>query len=352
VKTILWTLVIATAAVAGGALIHAGGARPWTVPDRLTDQQFWKLINDSSEPGGYFRNADITNLTSNEMLYGRILTDLSRRTRPGGVYLGVGPEQNYTYIAALKPRLAVIFDIRRGNLDLQLMYKAIFELSKDRADFVSTLFSKQRVPGLNSSLPAARLFAAFNTSKAVDEASFMKNLAAIEERLTKTHAFALPARDLEGIREIYRTFYQSGFAIRLSPTYDELMAATDEHGVERSYLASEENYAIVRDLETKNLIVPVVGDFAGPKAIRSVAKYLKETGATVAAFYLSNVEQYLDNGKWDTFCRSVGTLPLDNSSTFIRSQSGAGRSFGLGAGGGFVSSISPMANDIQACASR
>src|SRR5579883_1284077 len=101
------------------------------VPDHLSDQEFWKIVTDSSEPGGYFRSADITNLTSNETMYGAVLSELVNRTKPGGVYLGVGPEQNYNYIAAIKPRMAIIFDIRRGNLDLQLMYKAIFELSKD-----------------------------------------------------------------------------------------------------------------------------------------------------------------------------------------------------------------------------
>jgi hypothetical protein len=320
-------------------------------PDRLSDQEFWKFITDSSEPGGYFRNADITNLTSNEMLYQRVLTDLVKRTKPGGIYLGVGPEQNYTYIAAIKPRMAIIFDIRRGNLDLQLMYKAIFELSKDRADFVSLLFSKPRPAGLGSSSSATQLFRAFANSRTSDEAMFMKNLATINNHLTRTHGFPLPQRDVAAIREIYRAFYEDGFALRPSPTYDELMTATDERGVQRSYLASEENFAVLKNLESKNLMVPVVGDFGGPKAIKTVAKYLNYNGLTVSAFYLSNVEQYLNqDGKWTAFCRSVSTLPLDASSTFIRSQSGYG-GFGFG-GPGFMSSISPISSDIKVCAAN
>src|SRR5690242_16225159 len=141
-----------------GVFFVVTAASAWTLPDRLSDQEFWKLVTDFSEPGGYFRNADITNLTSNEMLYEHVLGDLLNRTKPGGVYLGVGPEQNFTYIAALKPRLAIIFDIRRGNLDIQLMYKAIFELSKDRADFVSMLFSRARPAGLTRTSSAAQLF--------------------------------------------------------------------------------------------------------------------------------------------------------------------------------------------------
>ena len=344
-RTIICSSIAVILVAFGIGLVHSTGAPAWALPDRLTDQEFWKLVTDSSEPGGYFRNSDITNLTSNEMLYQHVLTDLARRTKPGGVYLGVGPEQNYTYMAALKARMAIIFDVRRGNLDIQLMYKAIFELSKDRADFISMLFSKPRPAGLTRSSSARQLFGSFAKSQTSDDTVFTKNLAAVEDRLTKTHEFGLLRRDLMAIAAIYRTFYETGYAVRPSPTYEDLMTATDEHGIERSYLATEENYAFLRDLESKNLVVPVVGDFGGPKAIRAVAKYLKENGATVTAFYLSNVEQYLYPPKWDLFCRNVATIPLDSSSTFIRSQSGPGGGFGLD----FVSSLAQITNDIKPC---
>jgi hypothetical protein len=124
------------------------------------------------------------------------------------------------------------------------------------------------------------------------------------------------------------------------------MTATDGSGVERSYLASEASFSFLRDLEARNLVVPVVGDFGGPRAIRAVGAYLKARGGTVSAFYLSNVEQYLrQDGKWETFCRSVASLPLDEHSTFIRSQNGGG---GF-ARGGFVSSLGRMAEEVRHC---
>src|SRR5713101_4901297 len=103
-----------------------------TLPARLSDRDFWKIIEEFSEDNGYFRS---DNLLSNEIWYQTVIPELLGRTKPGGVYLGVGPEQNFTYIAALKPKMAFITDIRRGNLHAQLMYKALFELSADRADF-------------------------------------------------------------------------------------------------------------------------------------------------------------------------------------------------------------------------
>src|SRR5438132_12746325 len=131
------------------------------LPSRLSDREFWRLASDSSEADGYFRS---DNLTSNELLFQRVIPSLVQRTRPGGVYLGVGPEQNFTYMAAVKPAMAIIFDIRRGNLLVQLMYKALFELSADRPDFLSMLFSRPRPPGLGARSTLSELFAAFVVS--------------------------------------------------------------------------------------------------------------------------------------------------------------------------------------------
>src|SRR5262245_15243360 len=129
-----------------------------SIPDRLTDEQFWKLSTDLSEPDGTFRS---DNLLSNELYFQYVIPDLVKTAKAERAYLGVGPEQNFTYIAALKPKIAFIVDIRRGNLDLHLMYKAIFELSKDRADFVSMLFSKKRPEGLTSQSSPREIFTAF-----------------------------------------------------------------------------------------------------------------------------------------------------------------------------------------------
>jgi hypothetical protein len=314
------------------------------LPARLTDRDFWRLSTEWSEPNGYFRS---DNLTSNELRFQHVLTDLVRRARPGDVYLGVGPEQNYTYIAAVKPSMAVIFDIRRGNLQLQLMYKALFELAADRVEFVSLLFARPRPPGLGPKSTVTDIFSAYARSPR-SEALYTQTLEAITTNLTKTHRLPLPAADLDGIEDIYHAFYWNGFAVRASPTYADLMTATDEAGAFKSYLASEQRFAVMKSLESKNLVIPVVGDFAGPKAIRAVGAYLKARGATVSAFYLSNVEQYLEeDSKWNRFCGNVAALPLDASSTFIRSTN-RGRGFGR-FGPGFLSMLGAMAEETKNC---
>src|SRR5437667_3681701 len=138
----LWTqrcaaiFVAACLILAGGwigvQVFPAGQATAASVPARLSDEQFWSLSRDSSEEDGFFRS---DNLLSNETSFQSIIPDLLKAAKQGRVYMGVGPEQNFTYIAALKPAMAFIIDIRHGNLDVHLTYKALFELSRDRADF-------------------------------------------------------------------------------------------------------------------------------------------------------------------------------------------------------------------------
>ena len=329
----------------------APAAATASLPASLSDQDFWRFVTDHSEQSGTFPRE---NLTSNEVWFQYVVPDLVKRAKPGRVYLGVGPEQNFTYIAALKPSMAIIFDIRRGNMDVQLLYKAIFELTTDRADFMAMLFSRPRPAGLGPQSTVVDLFTAFANVRG-SSAMYERNLKAIDDQLTKTHKLALSKDDVEWVQYVFQTFYRYGYAIRPSPSYADLMTATDEAGMFRSYLASEASFSFLKDLETKNLVVPLVGDFGGRKSIREVGTYLKAHGATVSAFYLSNVEDYLyQDGKWPAFCRNVATLPLDTSSTFIRTTS-RGRSpgglngFGGFGGGGFVSSLGAIAAEVHSC---
>jgi hypothetical protein len=345
-------LIIASCLAAPPAISWLRGAE--SLPESLTDQEFWKLSSDSSEQNGNFRSE---NLLSNELGFPFVAADLTKSAPGTRVYMGVGPEQNFNYIAALRPKMAFIIDIRRGNLDLQLMYKALFELSQDRADFVSRLFSKPRPATLNALSTPEQIFQAFG---AVEKSEELKNenLLAIKTALVARHHLDLESEDLENIARAYEAFYTFGPDIRYSssqgsgfggynqPSYAELMTAPDGEGRPRSYLATEQTFQVLKQLESKNLLVPVVGNFGGPKAIRAVGRYVREHGSIVSAFYLSNVEMYLyQQNLWDTFCRNVATLPLDDTSTFIRSSRGGayGRGFGLNL------SLSEIAPEVKDC---
>ena len=331
------------------------------LPERLTDQDYWSLVSELSEPDGEFRS---DNLLSNEIFLQYVIPDLLRGSKLNRVYLGVGPEQNFTYIAALKPKMAFIVDVRRGNLQLHLMYKALFELSSDRADFIFRLFSRKRPEGLTAKSTADEIFAAVHKA-APDKAEstdvlYKQNLKLLQDHLTRTRHLSLTPDDLKGIEYVYGQFswYGPGLSYwstggrgggRDAPTYWDLMVAEDGKGQNRSYLASEDNFLVLKELHQKNLLVPVVGNFAGPKAIRAVGRYLREREAFVSAFYLSNVEQYLTReGTLYSFICNVATLPLDASSLFIRSV----RDSTFGPGVGLDSRTGNMPEEVKACAAR
>src|SRR5215471_17875407 len=112
-----------------------------TLPSQYTDAEFWRMVTDFSEPGGDYQ---FENFVSNEISYQEVIPELSRLAKAGGVYLGVASEQNFTYIDVVRPKVAFIFDVRRQNTLQLLMYKALFEMADNRADFVSLLFSRKR----------------------------------------------------------------------------------------------------------------------------------------------------------------------------------------------------------------
>ena len=348
---ILATLALATIATPASST----GQLTRSVPTSLTDREFWDFFTTMSEEGGSFPSE---NFVSNEQTYQHVIPTLKRTVTPGGIYLGVGPEQNFTYIANIKPQMAVIFDIRRQNAMAHLMYKALFEMSPTRADFVAHLFSRPLPSTLGASSSAKDLFIAAFTAKMSDSA-FESNRQAILDLLTVKHKFGLTEADVQSVKHVYASFFEAGpeinYGYRFGGTrgfgpqysnYAEIQTLTNAQGVNMAFLATEENYQWLRALHEKNLVVPVVGDFAGPKAIRSVGDYFKQRRATVAAFYLSNVEQYLfrSTGDADRFYSNVSALPIDSNSTFIRSvppdNGGLGGAFTFitgGPSGGFAS---------------
>src|SRR6266581_6922104 len=136
--------------------------RVWSaaeLPAQLTDEAFWQLVTEFSEPSGRFPS---DNFVSNELATQRVLLDLTKSRKASGAYVGVGPEQNFTYIVALQPKIAFIVDIRRQNMIEHLMYKALIELSADRVEFISRLFSRPKPGDLDKNSEIAALFEAFD----------------------------------------------------------------------------------------------------------------------------------------------------------------------------------------------
>jgi hypothetical protein len=295
-------------------------------PESLSAKDFSRLVNELSEEGGYFRS---DNFTSNETSYLTIVDKMRQLGATGGAYIGVGPEQNFTYIAKIRPKIAFIIDIRRQAIIQHLMYKAIFHLSPNRVQFMSRLFSKplpkEKVPAADA--PLNDLLSFFAALPGEDK-TYEANLATIRKTIQEEFQFPLNAEDQKSLEYVYKSFRDDGLEISYRvdnswggyfPTFKEIIAETDLNGKQGNFLATVDDYDFVRGMHKKNLIIPVVGDFGGKKAIAAIGDYLKKNIFTVTAFYTSNVEQYLfGNGVFEAFANNVKKLPLTDKSLFIR----------------------------------
>lgn len=296
-----------------------------TLPSQLSDAEFWKLVEDFSEPNGDF---PYENFVSNEITYQTVIPELKRTIQPGGVYLGVAPEQNFTYAAVLQPKLSFIIDIRRQNMLELLMYKELFEMSPTRAEFLSNLFSRPRTADLTDSLGLEGMFSGLETIRPT-KAMYDKTLQTIKDLLNQ-HKYTLSRKDLDGVSKVFNAFYQGGpqmdykFASATPtqnvPSFVRLMTTDDRAGTNWNFLGTKAAYDRVRDMQRRNVIVPLVGDFAGPKTLRAISSYLKAHGAVVSVFYISNVEYYvqMNASSWASYQRNLATLPTDSKSRFIR----------------------------------
>jgi len=313
--------------VIGLALALSTGCGPRSdLPHELSNQEFWRLFVAVSEPQP--DHAMSEHYVSNEP---RVAESARQLRSSGGVYIGVGPEQNFTYMARMRPRMAFIIDIRRENADLHLLYKALFELCDDRIAFVSRLFSRHAPEDLPRNADAGAIFDRYEQA-APSVALLAQTKGLVRAHLLRTRALPLEPRDLEAIDRALQTFAAAGPAIdywgsetvekdAIRPSYRRLMTMPDLTGQTRSFLADAASFRVIKDLHQRNLIVPAVGDFGGAEAIRRVGAYVRDHHDNVRAFYASNVSVYLTNRQARAFCANLAALPVSRDAAFVDSKS-------------------------------
>jgi len=323
-KTALVSIVIL---ILGSILIEATSqlSRSQTPPasSSISKAEFKQHIQDWSEPEGYF---DTDNFISNETSYLHVIPELQKRTQPGGVYIGVGPDQNFSYIARTKPSLAIIIDIRRQNMLQHLFLKALFDLSSSRAEYLARFFGRE-VPSVNLSATLPELLRSVRQAR-TSESLYQRDLAAVKQKLTD-YGLPLTPDDLSKIEYVYTAFHVEGLDLRFSslgrnnasqyPTFESLMLQTDRTGKMQNYLADEEAFLWMKQFEAENRLIPIVGDFSGPHAFKAVGAFLAKNGWKVSTFYTSNVEYYLfGQSSWTSYVQNVRALPLLPNAVFIR----------------------------------
>ena len=298
----------------------------------LSDSAFAALVARVSEPGGYF---DSDNLISNESSYLHVLSGMRRIGVTGGAYVGVGPDQNFSYMAQVRPRVAFMIDIRRDNLLQHLLFKALFEMARNRAEYLA-LLTGRAVPNDVAKWNRRSIaeIVEFVDKSLPDPDQFETTRSVVR---TKIRRYGVPVTpgELETIGRIQQAFFDSGLDLKFTslgrapreyyPNLRKLLLEKDLTGKQLNYLASEDDFQYLKSLEARNLVIPVVGNLAGPHALREIGRVLSERSEKLSVLYVSNVEFYLmREGSFDAFAANVRMLPYNARSVIIRSYFGGG----------------------------
>jgi hypothetical protein len=317
-------------AVSGAGLARGAATRGIQIVTIRDDTSFAATVARLSEPAGYF---DSDNLISNETSYLHAVSHLRSGRVTGGAYIGVGPDQSFSYIAAIRPTVAFMLDIRRDNLLMHLMFKALFQRSTNRLEYLSR-WTGRVVPADARAWDDASIdsILAYVDSLPPDSAG-----AETDSILATIRRFGVPLSlsDTTNIRRFHGEFIRQGLDLRFTstgrapryyyPTLRQLILERDLEGNRASYLATEAGWRVVKELEARDRVIPVVGNLAGHQAFPAVGREIAARGERVSALYVSNVEMYIwRDGSFNTFARNAARLPRDERSVIIRSFFGGG----------------------------
>jgi len=331
-------------------VLCALGLLPWALQGLApaTRTEFAAEIARLSEPAGTF---DTDNLISNERSYLEVLPALPARMH--GAYIGVGPDQNFSYIARVRPSIAYLVDIRRDNLLLHLLFKAIFAHATNRFEYLSLLTGRAPPPDIARvrNQPVEQIVRYLDS--APRQPASIRQLRRQVDRTIAGFGVPLSDDDRATIDRFHRAFIDAGLDLRFQshgrpprshyPTLRELVLSTGADGRHWSYLAAEDDFQFLRSLQARDRIVPVVGDVSGPHALSSIAGAMRDQKLTLSAFYVSNVEDYLfRDGRFARYVQNVEGLPRVPNSVIIRA---------IFTGGGSLSVVQPV-DDMLADARR
>jgi hypothetical protein len=322
-------------AAAAIAILAVCGGRGHAQAPAAVASGFARQIAALSEPEGYF---DTDNLISNEQGYLAVLADIERAALKGGAYIGVGPDQNFSYIAAARPDVAFIIDVRRDNLLLHLIFKALFSLARTRVEYLALLCGRA-VPADIDAWRAKDIGAltAYTDAAAAPDARAIALLRTRVDQTIRSFGVPLDAADLTTIDRFHRRFIEAGLDLRFQslgrapqahyPTFRQLLLERDSTGSQRNYLASEERFQFVKALQGRDMVIPIVGDLSGTTAMAAISRSLREQDTRLSVIYASNVEFYLfRKGTFMRFAENLARIPHAERALLIRSVFGGGSS--------------------------
>lgn len=278
------------------------------------------LLERLSEPPAGPASAD--NLMTNEDSIASVLDRV--RELPGRTaYLGVGPDQNYSMIAAARHSVALILDYRTKNRNLHLLHKPLVEMSADRRAYLSRFWARSPMIDPAAWADAARLVAAFAATPMKPE--LLAEAQDMVRRSLESEGFR-SEEDLAEIRKIQARLAGPGpdarfLALKMYPAIGHLIAMKTRSGRPGHWLADDALYAEVRRLHQADAILPVVADWAGTQAMPKIAAYLNSSQFEVGCVYVSDVEFFLFRaGSFDRYVANLARLPIADEAVIVRSS--------------------------------
>jgi hypothetical protein len=301
---------------------NVAGSTAWGLSDL---QRLFAL----SEAGERFISDNVVSNETSLLQPSQVLAGLR-----GGAYIGVGPEQNFTYIALTRPELAIIVDLRRDNALLQLLYKALFEVAQSRLEFLCLLLGRPYDPKLEPAQDAGIdvTLAVVQTIAPVRD-WFARQQAGLDARIRR-YGLDLSEDDMVRIKRMHELFFVRQLDLRFElhkangrkyPSLQNLLRLRSPSGY-GTFLDTRDSFEFVQGLERQHRIVPLVGDVSQLRSLGAIADELGRRGLRLRAFYISNVEQYLiGRPSFRGWLDNLRRLPHDERSVLVRCYLDQGR---------------------------
>lgn len=213
---------------------------------------------------------------TNELYHNAYLKYLNNR---GGAYIGVGSDQNLTFIAWAKSRFAFLMDYDPVVVWVNMINRALILASPTKEDFIALWETKN-----------------------------WKKAWKILRKEYKGH------KDLKMIVQSHKQF-----AYRLRFHYLKRVKRWRKTWVpvDYSWLHTDKDYGYIRKMFQTNRIRVMKGDLLLNKSLRGIGNVCRKAGIPVRVVYLSNAEQF-----WHYpghFRKNFRNLPVDGKSILIRS---------------------------------
>jgi len=216
-------------------------------------------------------------VTSNENRHEKFRVALEGHPT-GGVFIGIGADQNYMLVGWSRPELAIMADFDKYVVAVHDVYAAFFAAAETPSAFF-------------------RLWESVNRSRAKDA---IRAYFPDKAKRKKVWGMYKYSRKLVEGRLVW------------------LRRHMKKKGVACVWTDADQ-YSFVRDLVRAGRVVAVLADLTGSKALAGIGDAARELKLPVRTLFTSNAEHYFDFTK--NFRANILGLPIDDKSLVLRTRS-------------------------------